>query len=88
MLVTILKNLSGLGKSFQTRQVVDLPDDVGAEWCRIGYATPATPAAKEKASSKVIPEVREHGNKGQNSGSGTTDNRTSDTARGKKPSKD
>lgn len=67
---------------------IDVPDDVGAEWCRIGYATPATPAAKEKANSKVIPEVREHGNQGQNSGSGTTDNRTSDTARGKKPSKD
>ena len=88
MLVTILKNLSGLGKSFQTRQVVDLPDEVASEWCRIGYATPATPAAKEKANSKVIPEVREHGNQGQNSGSGTTDNRTSDTVRSKKPSKD
>ena len=88
MLVTILKNLSGLGKSFQTRQVVDLPDEVASEWCRIGYATPATPAAKEKANSKVIPEVREHGNQGQNSGSGTTDHRTSDTVRSKKPSKD
>jgi hypothetical protein len=66
---------------------IDVPDDVGAEWCRIGYASPATPAATEKASSKVIPEVRDHGNQGQNSGSDTTDNRTSDTARGKKPSK-
>jgi hypothetical protein len=87
MLVTILKNLSGLGKSFQTRQVVDLPDDVASEWCRIGYASPALPAVKEKSVSKVIPEVRDHGNQGQNSGSDTTDNRTSDTARGKKPSK-
>ena len=68
--------------------IIDVPDDVGAEWCRIGYATPATPAAKEKASSKVIPEVRENGNQGQNSGSDTTDNRTSDTVRSKKPSKD
>jgi hypothetical protein len=67
---------------------IDVPDDVGAEWCRIGYASPATPAATEKASSKVIPEVRKNGNQGQNSGSDTTDNRTSDTARGKKPSKD
>lgn len=88
MLVTILKNLSGLGKSFQTRQVVDLPDDVAAEWCRIGYASPATPVATEKASSKVIPEVRENGNQRQNSGSDTTDNRTTQSTRGKKPSKD
>lgn len=88
MLVTILKNLSGLGKSFQTRQVVDLPDEVASEWCRIGYASPATPAVPEKASSKVIPEVRKNGNQGSNSGSGTTDNRTSDTVRSKKPSKD
>ena len=91
MLVTILKNLSGLGKSFQTRQVVDLPDEVAVEWCRIGYAspaTPATPAVPEKASSKVIPEVRKNGNQGSNAGSDTTDNRTSDTVRSKKPSKD
>ena len=67
--------------------IIDVPDDVGAEWCRIGYATPATPA-KEKANSKVIPEVRDHGNQGQNSGSDTSDNRTSDTVRSKKPSKD
>lgn len=88
MLVTILKNLSGLGKSFQTRQVVDLPDEVASEWCRIGYASPATPAVTEKASSKVIPEVRKNGNQGSNAGSDTTDNRTSDTVRSKKPSKD
>jgi hypothetical protein len=88
MLVTILKNLSGLGKSFQDRQVVDLPDDVASEWCRIGYASPALPAATEKASSKVIPEVRKNGNQGSNAGSDTTDNRTSDTVRTKKPSKD
>jgi hypothetical protein len=67
--------------------IIDVPDDVGAEWCRIGYASPASPAVKEKSVSKVIPEVRDHGNQGQNSGSDTTDNRTSDTARGKKPSK-
>jgi hypothetical protein len=88
MLVTILKNLSGLGKSFQDRQVVDLPDDVAVEWCRIGYASPASPAATEKASSKVIPEVRKNGNQGSNAGSDTTHNRTSDTVRTKKPSKD
>lgn len=88
MLVTILKNLSGLGKSFQTRQVVDLPDEVAVEWCRIGYASPALPAATEKASSKVIPEVRENGNQRKNSGSDTTDSRTSDIVRSKKPSKD
>jgi len=88
MLVTILKNLSGLGKSFQDRQVVDLPEDVAVEWCRIGYASPASPAATEKASSKVIPEVRKNGNQGSNAGSDTTDNRTSDTVRTKKPSKD
>jgi hypothetical protein len=87
MLVTILKNLSGLGKSFQDRQVVDLPDDVAVEWCRIGYASPASPAATEKASSKVIPEVRKNGNQGSNAGSDTPDNRTSDTVRTKKPSK-
>lgn len=67
---------------------IDVPDDVGAEWCRIGYASPATPAVSEKASSKVIPEVRKNGNQGQNSGSDTTDNRTSESTRGKKPSKD
>ena len=67
---------------------IDVPDDVGAEWCRIGYASPATPAATEKASSKVIPEVRKNGNQGSNAGSDTTDNRTSDTVRSKKPSKD
>ena len=67
---------------------IDVPDDVGAEWCRIGYASPALPAATEKASSKVIPEVRKNGNQGSNAGSDTTDNRTSDTVRTKKPSKD
>lgn len=88
MLVTILKNLSGLGKSFQDRQVVEIPNDVAAEWCRIGYASPATPVATEKSSSKVIPEVRENGNQRQNSGSDTTDNRATQSTRGKKPSKD
>lgn len=88
MIVTILKNLSGLGKSFRVRQVVDLPDEVAAEWCRIGYASPAPVAAKEKANSKVTPEVRDHGNKRPSAGGDTTDNRTTDTVRGKKSSKD
>ena len=88
MKITMLISVASAWDNTNRGKTVDVPDEVGMEWCRIGYATPATPAAKEKASSKVIPEVRDHGNQGSNSGSDTTDNRTSDTSRGKKPSKD
>lgn len=86
MLVIIQKNLSGLGKSFRTRQVVDLPDEVAAEWCRIGYAIPAPLGQPEKSTSKIIPEVRDANPRVSDSGD-RTNSGTSQPARGKKPPK-
>jgi hypothetical protein len=86
MLVIIQKNLSGLGKSFRAGQVIEIPDDVGAEWCRIGYAIPASPAQPEKTISKISPEVR-NDNPRVSPNSDTAHPGTSNTARSKKPSK-
>jgi hypothetical protein len=89
MQVIILKSLVGLGKSFKARQLVDLPEEVAAEWCRIGYAKSASPVAapKEQATSKIQPEVRTHANPGISSGGDQSHPGTSQPTRGKKPSK-
>jgi hypothetical protein len=88
MLVKILKNLVGLGRGLAVNQITDIPDDVAAEWCRIGYASPASPPVVfEKANSKITPEVRDADN-GIVSGGFSTQPRTSNTGRSKKSSKD
>lgn len=88
MLVKILKNLVGLGRGLSVNQITELPDDVAAEWCRIGYASPASPPVVfEKANSKVNPEVRDATTGIVTSGF-ATEPRTSQPSRGKKPFKD
>ena len=88
MLVKILKNLVGLGRGLSVNQITELPDDVAAEWCRIGYASPASPPVVfEKANSKVNPEVRDAAT-GIVTGGFATQPRTSQPGRGKKSPKD
>jgi hypothetical protein len=87
MIVKILINLVGLGKGLSADQITEIPDDVAAEWCRIGYASPVSQAVPEKATSKITPEVRDATTRIV-SGDVTANAGTSQPGRSKKPSKD
>jgi hypothetical protein len=88
MKITMLISVASAWDNTNRGKTVDVPDEVGMEWCRIGYAKPASPPAKEKATSKITPEVRENGTQGDSNSSNPAINRTNNTGTSKKPSKD
>jgi hypothetical protein len=87
MKITMLISVASAWDNTSRGKTVDVPDEVGMEWCRIGYAKPASPPAKEKATSKITPEVRKNGTPRDSNSNNTTDNGTNNTGTNKKPSK-
>jgi hypothetical protein len=87
MKITMLISVASSWDNTNRGKTVDVPDEVGMEWCRIGYAKPASTPANEKATSKITPEVRKNGTQGDSNSSNPTINGTNNTGTGKKPSK-
>jgi hypothetical protein len=87
MKIELLISVASAWHNTNKGNIAEVPDEVGMEWCRIGYAKPAPPPANEKATSKITPEVRENGNQGNSISSNPTNSRANNTGTGKKPSK-